>query len=200
MLDFLHMRHYSEFIIRGKVFMNHKILIANIILIVLIVFLGYLVATTHYTPPEVPSYSSLATPTAATAESGKAAETTETDYGTKPPKLLSLAGDKYPRFGKAPIFDTIIPKPTPRPTRTPKPKPTPNITNVTARWKLTSLFGDTASFEDSGTHQEWDMKVGQTRDVKYRNQTCKVKLEKVDEDKFEVIITFGAQSRTLSMF
>ena len=44
------------------------------------------------------------------------------------------------------------------------------------------------------------IKVGQTRDVKYRNQTCKIKLEKVDVDKFEVIITFGNQRSTLSMF
>ena len=175
-------------------------MIANIILLIVILLLGYLTATTRFEPPEKPDFD------ASLSQSGSNTgdETSYGDETTYSEKSDSKAApnltDKYPEFGEAPVFDTIIPKPTPvpRPTRTPRPPP--DIGKVTARWKLVSLFGNTATFEDSGRRNEWTMKVGDVRTERYRNEDCDIKLEKVDETNFEVVLTFGDQSRTLSMW
>ena len=129
----------------------------------------------------------------------------ETTYKAKPPTKppatqIAQLEDKYPNFGPAPIFDTIVPKPTPPPTPTPRPKQPPEIARITARWKLSSLFGNTATFYDSGTKKDWTMQVGEGKEVKYRNETCEITLEKVDETTFEVTVGFGEQKRKFSMW
>ncbi|MBN1903342.1 hypothetical protein JW926_18635 [Candidatus Sumerlaeota bacterium] len=185
--------------------MNQKIFIANIALLIVILFLGYLVATTHYVPPSEgitlssrqqgePNPDDSDTPPGVDLNS-------ETVYEAKPPnKQVAQLTDRYPRFGESPIFDTIVPKPTPPPTPTPKPRVPPDINKITARWILSSLFGNSATFQDTGTKADWTMNIGDTYDVIYRNEKCAVKLEKINEDEFEAIISYEDQQRTLKMF
>ncbi|MBN1901360.1 hypothetical protein JW926_08570 [Candidatus Sumerlaeota bacterium] len=185
--------------------MNQKIFIANIVLLIVILFLGYLVATTHYIPP---AEGITLSPTIPLQDGSDDSENPagvnlngETIYQkSSPNKEVAQLTDRYPRFGESPIFDTIVPKPTPPPTPTPKPRVPPDINKITARWKLSSIFGNSASFQDSGTKTDWSMNIGETYDVVYRNEKCAVKLEKINEDKFEVIISYEDQQRTLSMF
>jgi uncharacterized protein YxeA len=190
--------------------MKQKILVINILLLFVILFLGYLVATTRYAPPQKAKFIKESQTSNKKKESGKeTAYGSETSYGIKPPpkkidgkspKEIAQAANRYSSFGKSPIFDTIIPKPTPKPTPVRTPKPPPDIKKVTARWKLTSLFGTMASFQDSGSKKDWDMNVGDVKEVKYRNRPCKIKLESVDEDNFKVKVTFGKQEREFSMW
>lgn len=185
--------------------MNQKIFIANIVLLIVILFLGYLVATTRYEPPT----KGITMPTNVTSQenSGDSQNpsgvdlTGETNYQVPPQKTeIAMLTDRYPQFGESPVFDTIVPKPTPPPTPTPKPRVPPDINKVTARWKLSSMFGDTATFQDTGTKSDWTMKIGETHDVIYRNEKCAIKLEKINDDNFEVIISYEDQQRTLPMF
>lgn len=200
--------------------MNRNIIIANIVLLIMIVFLGYLVATTRYTPPDSTDFATLQ------QESQKISETSETtpaipsgsetEYngsGSPKPELSPTPApnpdsknvtrfDAYPAFGKAPIFNTIIPKPTPRP-RPPTPTPAPpDINKLTARWALVSVFGDTAYFMDNGNKQEWQMKVGETRKVDYRRKDYYIELKNVDQSNFKATLYMeeGSQSRTMSLF
>ena len=190
--------------------MNQKILIINITLLIIILMLGYLVATTRYTPPQ--KFNPDSAPAAVSGEDADGADPgrSETEYAPpaqasphmKPPdrEIAGRGEDKYPDFGKAPIFDTIIPKPTPRPTPTPKPPAKLDIKDITARWQMNSMFGTTASFTDSGTKKEWTMNVGDVEVVKFRNQDCPVKLENVNENDFKVTISYEDQTREISMF
>ena len=184
--------------------MNQKIFIANVVLLIVILFLGYLVATTHYEPPEAISLTSNLSPqegSEGSEDSPPVNLSGETNYqGASPKKDISMLKDRYPQFGESLVFDTIVPKPTPTPTRTPRPKVPPDLKKITARWKLSSIFGNTATFQDTGTKKDWTMKIGETHDIIYRNQTCPIKLEKINEDQFEVIISYGDQQKTLSMF
>lgn len=184
--------------------MNKNFFIANVVLLIVILCLGYLVATTHYEPPEAISLSSNLSPQEGSddSENPPLVETSgETNYqGASQTKNIAMLKDRYPQFGEAPVFDTIVPKPTPPPTPTPRPKVPPDIKKITARWKLSSMFGDTATFQDTGTKTDWTMKIGETHDVVYRNVKCPIKLEKINDDIFEVIISYGDQQRTLPMF
>jgi hypothetical protein len=181
--------------------MIQKIFIANIVLLLVILCLGYLVATTRYVTPLVSSSSSPRNPREGKEGEDASPRETETDYrAPASPKEVSQLVDKYPNFGKAPIFDTIIPKPTQPPRPTPTPAPPPDINAVTARWKLASMFGNTATFRDTASNNEWTMTIGSTHDVQYRNQTCSLKLEKVDENNFEVTISLGDQQKKFSMW
>jgi hypothetical protein len=184
--------------------MNQKIFIANIVLLIVILCLGYLVATTHYEPPEGITMSDNASPQDGSGDSQNPPGVdmnSETNYqGVSQNKEISMLKDRYPKFGENLIFDTIVPKPTSQPTATPKPRVPPDINKVTARWKLSSMFGNTATFQDTGTKTEWTMKVGEAYDVIYRNEKCAIKLEKINEDKFDVIISYEDQQRTLAMF
>jgi len=192
--------------------MNRKIVLINVTLLVVILFLGYLLMNTRFSPPEAYAFSTIKDPDQGEEQEEAAGEEPETppvegetEYAKKAipkPKetIVADADDKYPNFGAAPIFDTIIPKPTPTPRPTPKPKPPPDINRVTARWSLRSLMGNTATFYDSGTKKEWTMKVGEVYEQRYRNENCPIKLDSVDENTFKVKVTFGEQERSFSLF
>lgn len=193
--------------------MNTKMYITNLILLLAIIGLGYLVATTRYEPPErtyaVESHLSkeLEGGIEAETEYSDSSGASETIYATPratpkktPVVVVDANTDKYKQFGKAPIFNTIIPKPTKPPTPTkPPPKP-PDINRPTARWKLQWMMGGQASFYDTGSKEEWIMKVGDVKKIRYRNYDCPIKLESVDETTLKVKISFGDQTRDFSMF
>jgi hypothetical protein len=108
--------------------------------------------------------------------------------------------DKYPAFGTANIFDTIISKPTIPPTPTRTAPPPPPIDNLVAQWKLTSIFENTATFNNAATKKDWTMKVGETVDESYRGQSYSIKLDKVDEDNLQAVVSFQTQTKTIGMF
>ena len=194
-------RHAHGVMIKGDM-MNKKIFIANIVLLVIILGLGYLVATTHYVPPQSRSYAtreaSQLDPSSDLTTGSKTVY--ETSPAPKDPQDMTRLVDKYPNLGKTPFFDTIIPKPTPVIRPSPTPAPPPDINAITARWKLSSMFANTATFQDTASKNEWTMTVGSAHEVQYRNQSCSVKLEKVDEDTLEVTISFGEQQKKFTMW
>ncbi|HOE63700.1 MAG TPA: hypothetical protein PKW18_11035 [Candidatus Sumerlaeota bacterium] len=180
---------------------NKKIIILNMVFLFLILFLGYLVATTRFIPPEEEFDADggmTLTPTPAPSDLNQS----ETEYkAPAPPKPAVVAdADKYPRFGKSPIFDTIIPRPTPPPTPTKTPEQPPKIEDITNQWRLTSIFENTASFRHAQSNKEWDMTVGQTYSETYRGKEWQIKLDRVDEDNLQAIISFQNQTRAIGMF
>ena len=109
--------------------MNQRIFIANILLLIVILGMGYLVLTTRYVPPERLTLTQAVIAKESPEDPEEEPKGSETTYKAKPPTKppatqIAQLEDKYPNFGPAPIFDTIVPKPTPRPTPTkPPPKP-----------------------------------------------------------------------------
>lgn len=172
----------------------------NTVFLFIILFLGYLVATTRFSPPE---HEVLVTGTAGAANPAVGEVTSvesETSYTvTAVPRSFVAEMDKYPAFGKVNIFDTIIAKPTIPPTPTRTQPPDPRLDDVVSQWKLTSIFENTATFNNVATKKEWTMKVGETVDENYRSQTCSIKLDKIDEDNFQVIVSFKTQTKTIGM-
>jgi hypothetical protein len=181
--------------------MNKKMMIMNLVFLFIFLFLGYLVATTRFSPPE---HEVLATGTAGAANpavgEGTSVES-ETSYTvTAAPRSFVAEMDKYPAFGAANIFDTIIAKPTIPPTPTRTQPPDPRLDDVVSQWKLTSIFENTATFNNVATKKDWTMKVGETVDESYRGQSYSIKLDKVDEDNLQVVISFKTQTKTIGMF
>jgi len=127
---------------------------------------------------------------------------TVTDTGPNPERGTEQS---YAALGSAPIFDTIIPRPTPVPTPVPTQPPDPELDKAIAGWKFSgSLPGGTAMFEDKRTKEEWMMSLGEVRAVKYGKWTLDVKLESVDDNKFTATVSYtgdqGKQTKTLSLF
>jgi len=170
--------------------MNRKIFIIQIFLLMAMVLLGYLVATARYVEPERNVSASLQITESDGEEEQKPAQAPQS----------FAPSDRCPNLGKSPIFDTIIPKPTQSPTPIPPPPQPPDIGNVTKQWKICSILDSRATFLNSATKKEWSMTVGETYNEKFRNEPCTIKLEMVDMNKFEVVISFGKQKRTLSMW
>ncbi|MCD6386182.1 hypothetical protein J7M23_10460 [Candidatus Sumerlaeota bacterium] len=176
--------------------MPERQILINVVLLLIIIGLGVLVVTSHYTPPQSPvehlikrnenvaedSYSSATQPA------------TETTYAEVVKK------DIFPHFGERNIFKTLIPKPTPVPAPTRTPKPDPPISVITRHWKLIGILGDKAMFNDRGKREDFFMKEGDTKMVNYRGKNYPITLSKIDKSQFSVTLTFKDQSRTLKMF
>ena len=173
----------------------------NMVFLFIILFLGYLVATTRFSPPEHEVLAAGIAGTAAHAVGAGTSEESETSYTvTAAPRSFVAETDKYPAFGTANIFDTIISKPTIPPTPTRTQAPPPPIDNLVAQWKLTSIFENTATFNNAVTKKDWTMKVGETVDESYRGQTYSIKLDKVDEDNLQAVVSFQTQTKAIGMF
>lgn len=168
--------------------MIKKIYYINLALFAVVVGMVSLLLTEHYTIPPPPHFEAVK-------------ETVETNPGEK----AALTERSYIHLGKTAIFDTIIPRPTPVPTPVPTKPPDPELDKAIASWKLTAaLPGGEAMFEDKRTKEDWMMKVGEVRTVKYGRWTLDVKLEAIDENKFTATVSYtgdqGKQTKTLSMF
>jgi len=167
--------------------MIKKIYAANLALFAVVVGMVALLMTESHTVPPAP-------PAKLTKPAGE-----NTDQKIPQPEKT------YAHLGTVPIFDTIIPKPTPVPTPVPTKPPDPELEKAISGWKLTAaLPGGTAFFEDKRTKEEWSMKIGEVRAVKYGKWTMDVKLESIDEGKFTGTVVYegeqGKQTKTLSMF
>lgn len=107
---------------------------------------------------------------------------------------------RYEQFGKNEIFKQIVPtptKPTPRP---PKPTITPSLSRTIARWELKGLPGNEAYIYDSSKKQDFSMKVGEEKSVKYGRVTVQVKLESTDTSNFSATFSYKDQKVVKKMF
>lgn len=112
---------------------------------------------------------------------------------------------RYPHLGAADLFATLIPKPPLPPPTPPPPIPPVPISQITTGWRLVAVLpGGEASFEDRGAREEWAMRVGEKRAVKFRATSINIRLAQVNETDFSVGITTDLpgenQSRTLNLF
>lgn len=108
-----------------------------------------------------------------------------------------VANNLYQRYGEAPIFTTIIERPTPPPTPEPtKPVPPP-LQKAIASWKLNGLFAGMAMLIDRNTRVEWNMSPTdpetRSKKIKFQGQEMEIVLESVDESAFEA--TFSAPGK-----
>lgn len=175
--------------------MPDKQILINIVLLLIIIGLGVLVVTSHYTPPQSP-VGNLIKKNESIADS----ETTPTMTNSETVYEVAVKRDIFPHFGERDIFKTILPKPTPvpRPTRTPQPDPP--IAVLTRNWKLTGILGDKALFNDRGTREDFFLKEGESRTVNYRGKDYPITLSEINRLEFSVTLSYKDQKRTLKMF
>lgn len=125
--------------------------------------------------------------------------------GDKPDAQDNQPTETYPNLGRAPVFDTIYPRPTPVPSPVPTQKPDPRIEQFTSSWKLSAIIpGGQAMFEDAKTNEDWMMSIGDTKVVRFSGANLDVLLESTNESEFSATISFtgqqGKQTRVLNMF
>ena len=167
--------------------MLRKDMLLHFVLFCIIGFCLFLFLTTKYEPPEV------------------TAKNITKDIPKVVPKDLSESvynisvSNAYPNLGKKEVFKTIIPRPTPNPTPTPSPIPTPDLGRSVSRWKVTALLDDMASFEDTATRTPFDIKLGEKKEVQFRNQTFEVLLESIDMNELSVTLRYQDQTRKITM-
>ncbi len=168
--------------------MIRKIYYVNVALFALVVGVVALLLTSRYSIPAKPDVT--------------IAETAVENSG---PSDTAAKKDTYANLGKAPVFDTLIPRPTPAPTPAPTEPPDPELEKAIASWALTAVLpGGLAMFEDNRTKEEFQINVGEVRAVKYGKWTMDIKLDSTDESKFSATLSYsgkqGKQTKTLSMF
>lgn len=124
---------------------------------------------------------------------------------TDPIILRQTQESRFPHLGAAELFATLIPKPpTPPPTPPPTIPPAP-VLQITPGWRLVAVLpGGQASFEDRKTGEEWAMRVGEKRAVKFRATSVDIRLAHVNETDFSAGLATDLpgedQSRTLTLF
>jgi hypothetical protein len=160
-------------------------------LLVIILLIGYLIASSRYEEPV--AYEMRKTNEETTGTESLFMPSYETSY-----EASSAA--EYANLGKRDIFRTIIMKPTPMPTREPTPVPPPNLERAIRTWKLEGAFGNRASFRDTRTNTEFTIDVGETRVISYRGRELEVKLSEINMDNFSATLTFGTQQIIKKMF
>lgn len=173
--------------------MNRKIFIVHLVLFSVTLFWAYMLAALNFRKPANGLGTGYLNLMEASMDNKE-----KVSPDTYPFNGDSALQDKYSHLENSPIFKDIIPKPTPKPTPTPPPPTPPDIDVI--KWKVTSIYGITASFQNPHNKSEWTMKVGDTYDITYGKLKWPVKLEKIIEDKFEVIISLGNQKKTISMW
>lgn len=166
--------------------LEQRLFFVNVVLFVLIGALAFLIITEDRAIPAEPPLQEIR----AKLDSIK-------------PDAGSGAGPvgKYPKFGKAPIFDTIIPIPTPTPTPVPTPVPPPNLCEALKNWNMQGVAGRTVFMEDLTSKEQFildlDIAEAQSRQLKFNNVTMTIRLVGSDgarlEATFEYIDPTGAR-------
>jgi len=175
-----------------KIPWKSQALILNGALSFAIIVLIYAVLSSGYNSPAPLKISA---PQELTTDTLHQTETTSNPRVTPPPDRP----DPYPEFGKRDPFRTIIPRPTPTPTPAPTPVPDPPLARVIQTWRLVSVYGSEAELEDIKTQESFTMKVGDIRTLDYANQSVPVKLDKVNENDYEVTFTYKGQEQKKNM-
>ena len=167
-----------------------RIMILNALLFVAIIGLGAYLMTQDYELPGPPPLDAIDELVEVELERSPTDESAET-------RVVA-------NFGKQNIFDTIIPQPTATPAPpTPTPAP-PNINDVTESWKLSGVLTSFAVFQNEKTREEWTIRLGESKEEKFRNQTIKVTLDSVNKKDWSATISIKelgiVQKRTIKMF
>ena len=172
--------------------MKNRETIINIFLLILIIGLGALVATSRYEAPQMPRYA-VGTPTP--ISTGNESETTYT-----PTPRPEQPEEAYTHLGKQRLFRTLIPKPTqaPQPTRTPEPPPKLEV--MIRHWKLNGVLKNTSIFTDQVKKEDFFLKEGEEKTVNYRGKDYLVKLASINTREFSVTLTFEDQTYTMKIF
>jgi hypothetical protein len=118
------------------------------------------------------------------------------------------ARDNYPAFGRSPVFDTLIPRPTPTLTPLPTPKPDPDLKEAIRNWKVGGIAGTFIFMSDERTREEWTFDTGieeeRSREVSFQGERMIVRVGEVDEMEFRVTFHYrgrqGLQMVEKSMF
>ncbi len=172
--------------------MIQKIYYVNIALFVVVAGMSALLLTAEYPIPRSPD------PEIVNPSLAEGAATQEPRQENSP--------QSYSHLGSTGIFDTLYPRPTPKPTPVPTPKPDEELEKMSATWKLQAVLpGGIAMFEDSRAKDEWQMKIGETKPVKYKSDAFDIRLDSTNEAEFTAIISYTGpsgkkQTRKLSMF
>ncbi len=172
--------------------MKNRETLINTILVLIIVGLGVLVATSRYQQPRAPEFTAVTTTTDT--------ETEEIIPDTETPYKEEVAKNIFPKLGEQRIFKTLIPAPTPRPRPTPTPKPDPKLAVLIRHWKLNGVMGKKAIITDRARKEEFYLEEGESKTVSYRGSDYDIKLSKVDGSTWSVTLTFKDQSHTLKVF
>ena len=141
-----------------------KLMMANLVLFAVIGLLAVVVLTEDRTVPAPPP----------------AKEVREVLSQVKPDPDDRRVVAEYAAFGRAPIFDTLIPIPTPTPTPPPTPPPDPSLCEALKIWRISGALNDQVFIEDVQGGQFVVMNFTDTRevDVTFQNTVMKVRLVK----------------------
>ncbi len=173
--------------------MKKKELITNIVLIVLILSLGTLVATSRYVQPRSPIKT-------ISSEREEETETEDISIESETPYTAPVERNIFPILGKRDIFRAIIQRPTPTPAPTRTPPPPPDLGILIRHWKLEGININQAIITDQAKKETFFMKEGETLNVNYRGKDYPVKLNKIDTMKFQVEFIMEGDTEIKSLF
>src|SRR5690606_24556931 len=134
--------------------MEKKLMLANILLFAVIGLLALIVLTEERTVPARPPIE----------------EVQQTLAQVRPDPDARREVAEYPAFGRAPVFDTLIPIPTPTPTPPPTPTPDPNLCEALKIWKISGVTDKEAYIEDLQAGQLVVMNFTDNRTVPVTHQ------------------------------
>lgn len=167
---------------------SQKIVIVNCLLFIGIVAMGAFLLTQETTLPGRPPIAEIQNYVIA-------------DLEENPPEA-NLGGMQLRNLGKKNVFDTIIPMPTPSPSPIPPTPAPPSIDDVTKDWELSGVLTSFGLFKVR--NEEFTLKLGESYDQKYRNDTIPVFLDKIDKENWSATLMIKElgiiQRRTLSVF
>lgn len=166
--------------------MINKQIFLYVVLVGMIGFFTFLLATAKYETPDAHSKKLIEEITAEVAPVKSGAD-------TMPAQTM------YQNLGTKDVFASLIPKPTPMPTPEKTAIPPPPLPRIIGTWKLTMILDTEVSFENSANRETWNMKIGEVKQVKYLNQDCDIVLKSIDMNNFVVKVKFGEQETDISM-
>lgn len=159
--------------------LEQRLFLVNVVLFGLIGVLTFLIVTEDRTIPAPPPLDDLRATLADIRPDGS---------------KITQPGDQYKKFGKAPVFDTIVPLPTPTPTPVPTPVPPPSLNEALKTWKMQGVAGRTVFLEDLSTKESFildlDIADTQTRVIKFNNVSMTVRLVGTDGGKLEAVFEY----------
>jgi hypothetical protein len=184
--------------------MSQRELFINLLLLAGIFYLAYLIIMLEpevhkerYTDERIASITD-AVPTAVVEttyipESSETQITVTSNTGNIE-RAREKARKEFPDYFDQPLFDPLIPTPTP----TTPPPPTPTAPADLAQaisgvWVMQYVDTGLAAFQDSGSNEFFDIKVGESRQVQWGKYTLDVKLKSVNLEEFSATVGFEDQ-------
>jgi hypothetical protein len=162
--------------------MEKKLMLANVLLFAVIGLLALFVLTEDRTVPARPPVE----------------EIQQTLAQVRPDPDARREVAEYPAFGKAPIFDTLIPLPTPSPTPPPTPPPDPNLCEALKIWRITGVLDTEVMIEDVKAGQFVVMNYTDSQEFEITHDNTRMRIRLVATSLMDGSATFewqGPQGR-----